>query len=167
MLRNLVLPFELIDKMSGEGSPSPLKPHRESKMSVTCGTSLCLPLQKPRLRKPTYFSTGDICYYCFCSAAADVTQLWISICEGAEDYALNIFSIHPAANSANFQGNLWRAIQMFRKLPALLLAVFCIVLLPCSSAWPPLPWEFIHPQPPQEMIVVFCFQNCSLHLRKS
>lgn len=106
----------------------------------------CVILCKSRgLTKPTYFCTGDICYYCSCSAAADVTQLWISICEGAEDYALNVFSIHPAANSADFQGNPWRAIQMFRKLPALPLAVLCTVLLSCSPAWPPLPWEFIPP----------------------
>lgn len=117
----------------------------------------CVCLCKSRgLTKPTYFCTGDICSCC--SAAADVTQLWISIFEGAEDYVLNIFSIHPAANSADFQGNLWRAIQMFRKLPALPLAVPCIVLLSCSRAWPPLPWEFIHPQPPQKMIVVFAFR---------
>lgn len=119
----------------------------------------CVSLCKSQgLTKPTYFCIADICYYCSCSAAADVTQLWISICEGAEDYALDVFSIHPAANSADFQGNLWRAIQMFRKLPALPHAVLCTVLLSCFPAWPPLPWEFIHPQPPQGMIVDFAFR---------
>lgn len=127
---------------------------------------VCVCLCKSRgLAKPTYFCTGDICYYCFCSAAADVTQLWISIYEGAEDYVLNIFSIHPAANSADFQGNLRRAIQMFRKLPALPV-VLCTVLF-CSSIWPPLTLR-IHPAPTTSRSDCgFCFQNCSRCLRKS
>lgn len=42
---------------------------------------------------------------------------------------LNIFSIHPAVNSTDFQGSLQRAIRMLQKLPALPL-VFCIVQPP-------------------------------------
>lgn len=29
---------------------------------------------------------------------------------------------------------------------------------PAPPPGPPLPWEFIHPQPPQEVIVVFAFR---------
>lgn len=51
----LVLLFEPMDKMGGQGSPSPARAHRESKMSMMCGTSLCLPLQNLRLNKANMF----------------------------------------------------------------------------------------------------------------
>lgn len=109
--------------------------------------------------KPTYLCIGSICYYCLYSAAADVTQLWISIYEGAEDYVLNIFSIHPAENSADFQGRPPESNLNASKAASFLSC--CPPHRPASPAplpVPPLPWEFIHPQPPQEMIVFCAFR---------
>lgn len=118
------------------------------------------------LTKPTYFSIGSICYYCSCSAAADVTQLWISIYEGAEDYVLNIFSIYPAAYSANFQGSLQRAIWMLQKLPALPLVVLRVVLPLLLPRLSPLTLG-IHPSPTiSRNDCGFCFQSYSLCHRK-
>lgn len=118
------------------------------------------------LTKPTYFCIGSICYYCSGSAAADVTQLWISIYEGAEDYVLNIFSIHPAVNSADFQGSLRRAIWILWKMPVLPLVVLRVVLPLLLLYLSPLTLR-IHPSPATSRNDCgFSFQSCSLCHRK-
>lgn len=167
MLRNLVLLFEPVDKMSGEGSPSPLKPHRESKMSMTCGTRPCLPLQKPRLNKANIFLYWWhlllllLLRSSWCDPAVD-QHLWRSwgLCT---QYLFNTsccklcwFPGQPPESNPNVQKAASSPSCCPLHCPPLLLPH----LAPLSLR--------IHPSPAiSRNDCGLCFQNCSLCLRKS
>lgn len=110
------------------------------------------------LTKPTCSCIGSICYYCSCSAAADVTSCGSAfmkelriMCSISFQYIL-LRTPLISREASREQSERSESCQLSLSLSSTL---FC---LSCSPACPPLPWEFIHPQPPQEMIVFFAFR---------